>query len=313
MPIDSPPTDQHVAIVGGGTMGADIAALFLAGGWTAHIYVRPGVNRDSLTSRVQRSLKQLGRGNLRALLVVGELRDLAAVPVDLAIETVSENLPLKQKVFAELESLLAPETPLTSNSSSYPISRIGEGLRTQQRMLGLHFFMPAHVVPLVEVVHSERTDPAVGRRVFDIMGSLGSKPVMVQKDIVGFLANRLQHALMREAWSLVERGIATPADIDTAVRFGFGFRYIAAGPFLQKDLSGLDTHYAASSSTYPDLCNDVAPVPLLVSKIAEGALGMKCGKGIYDWPASKAAAEKLRYERALSRGLDILRSEGDET
>ena len=223
----------------------------------------------------------------------------------------NEDLALKRRIFAELERFAPPEIPLASNSSGHPISRIGESLKTARRMLGLHFFMPAHMVPLVEVVKGEATDAAVAQSVFDLMARLGRKPVMVKKDIPGFLANRIQHALMREAWSLIERGIGTPEDVDTAVRYGFGFRYIAAGPILQKDMSGLDVNLAASKVVYPDLCNDATPIPTLAKKVAVGETGMKSGRGFYDWPPEKVAAEKARYEVALKRGLAILTAEDE--
>jgi 3-hydroxybutyryl-CoA dehydrogenase len=229
----------------------------------------------------------------------------------IVVESVSEDLPLKQKIFAELEAVAPQDIALTSNSSSFPISQIALGLKTARRMLGLHFFMPAHMVPLVEVVRSEATDPALARRVFELMQQLGRKPVMVSKDIPGFLANRMQHALMREAWSLIERGIASPEDVDIAVRYGFGFRYVAAGPILQKEMSGLDVNYLASSTVFPDLCNDAKPAAKLEAKVKAGETGMKAGKGFYDWPAEKIAKTKARYQAALKRGLEILKAEDD--
>ncbi len=135
--------------------------------------------------------------------------------------------------------------------------------------------------------------------------------VMVAKDIPGFLANRMQHALMREAWSLIDRGIATPEDVDIAVRYGFGFRYVAAGPILQKEMSGLDVNFLASSTVFPDLCNDAKPAAKLAAKVKAGELGMKAGKGFYDWPVEKIAKVKARYHTALKRGLHILKAEDD--
>ncbi len=225
------------------------------------------------------------------------------------IESVSEELALKQRVFADLEKHASSSIALTSNSSSFPISRIGEGLSTQRRMFGLHFFMPAHLVPLVEVVCSEKTDAAVAQRIGRFMESLDCMYVMVKRDIPGFLANRLQHALMREAWSLIDRGIASPEDVDKAVRFGFGMRYLAAGPVLQKEHSGLDVNFAASSSVFPDLCNDDRPPPVLAEKVTRNELGMKTGQGFWPWPAERIAAEKARYARLLGQALAALKAD----
>jgi len=177
-------------------------------------------------------------------------------------------------------------------------------------MLGLHFFMPAHLVPLVEVVCSEATDPAVAAHVGAVMESLGKRPVHVKRDIPGFLANRIQHALMREAISLVEKGIATAEDVDAAVRFGFGFRYVASGPLVQKDISGLDTHCAAAATIYPDLCRATVPSPYMDGLVTTGKIGVKTGEGFYQWTDEKIAKEKANYERTLLAALRILKNEG---
>jgi 3-hydroxybutyryl-CoA dehydrogenase len=302
--------NKRAVIVGGGTMGADVAAIFAAGGMGVDIVQRPGKTRDSLPERFARSVTELGSAGNDASLH-DALRDVPWRHAGIVVESVNEDLPLKQRIFAELEALAPAAIPLTSNSSSFPISRIADGLESGQRMLGLHFFMPAHMVPLVEVVRSEATDPGVAQSVFELMQRLHRKPVMVAKDIPGFLANRMQHALMREAWSLIERGIATPEDVDIAVRYGFGFRYVAAGPILQKEMSGLDVNYLASSTVFPDLCNDSKPAAKLAAKVKAGEIGMKTGKGFYDWPAEKIARAKARYQTALKRGLEILKAEDD--
>ena len=301
---------KRAVIIGGGTMGADVAAIFAAGGMGVDIVQRPGRTRDTLRERFARSVAELDGGQPDASLH-DALRDVPWQHAGIVVESVNEDLPLKQRIFAELEALAPAEIPLTSNSSSFPISRIAAGLTSAHRMLGLHFFMPAHMVPLVEVVRSDATDPAIARAVFDLMHRLRRKPVMVAKDIPGFLANRMQHALMREAWSLIDRGIATPEDVDIAVRYGFGFRYVAAGPILQKEMSGLDVNFLASGTVFPDLCNDAKPAATLAAKVKAGEIGMKAGKGFYDWPAEKIAQVKARYQTALKRGLDILKAEDD--
>jgi 3-hydroxybutyryl-CoA dehydrogenase len=305
---------RQIAVVGAGTMGADIAALFAAHGYVVHVVARPGKTYDTLPQRVAASATQLGanKGTLKLEKSTG-LETLPWQDIGLVIECLKEDLPLKQKLFAELERLAPADTVLSSNSSGYPISAIGEGLATQSRMLGLHFFMPAHLVPCVEVVLSERTDPVMARNVYELMAALGSEPVWVKRDIPGFLANRLQHALMREAWSLIDRGIASPEDVDKVVRYGFGFRYVAAGPVLQKEISGLDVNCAASAIVYPDLCNDAGPPPVLTDKVARGELGIKTGKGFWTWTPQEATAEKARYAEDLKATLKILEERRKES
>src|SRR5690606_22363525 len=153
----------------------------------------------------------------------------------------------------ELEDRAPRSIPLTSNSSSLPISRIGEGLKTQDRMLGLHFYMPAFLVPLVEVVRSEKSDPAVAQKAGELMWQLGKRPVQVARDIEGFLANRIQHALICESVHLFDMGIASAEDIDAAVRYSFGFRLAVAGPLLQREHAGWDMSYSVAKALYPHL------------------------------------------------------------
>ena len=302
---------RAVALIGAGTMSTDIAAIFVARGIDVHIVSRPGRNLDTVRERVARSCEQIATRKPRpgAIHIASDLASLPWQEIGLVIESVSEDLALKQSVFADLEKQGSSAIALTSNSSSFPISRIGTGLKSQKRMFGLHFFMPAHMVPLVEIVCSEHTDPALAQRIGWFMESLDCTTVMVKRDIPGFLANRLQHALMREAWSLIDRGIASPEDVDKAVRFGFGMRYLAAGPVLQKEHSGLDVNFLASSSVFPDLCNDDRPPPVLEDKVKRGELGMKTGKGFWTWSAERIATEKARYSRVLAKSLALLKED----
>jgi 3-hydroxybutyryl-CoA dehydrogenase len=176
-------------------------------------------------------------------------------------------------------------------------------------MFGLHFFMPAHLVPLVEVVCSTASDPARAEVLMAFMRAVGKVPVKVNKDLPGFLANRLQHALMREAFALIDAGVASPEDVDAAVRFGFGFRYLAAGPILQKDYSGLDVHCTTAATIYPSLAANAEPARVLREHVAMGRLGAKAGRGFYDWTPAKTAAEQARYNGLLQAALKLLESE----
>ncbi|HYH42009.1 MAG TPA: 3-hydroxyacyl-CoA dehydrogenase NAD-binding domain-containing protein [Burkholderiales bacterium] len=298
---------RTVAVIGGGTMGADIAATFAAHGWTAHIVNPHDRMRESLEVRLQAAMEKLGAPYDAASFPLHETVD--SIPwedVAIAIEAVSERLELKRQIFEDMMKLSRPGTPLCSNSTAIPISRIAENLPTRDRMLGTHYFMPAHLVPAVEVVSSKDTRKAVADRVVEILKSVGKVPVRVGLDIPGFLGARLQAALSREAIDLVNRGIATPEDIDNIVRYGFGFRYLAAGPLLQRDHAGVDVHCAGAETIYPDLCNASEPSPYMSDKVKAGHIGMKAKKGFYDWTDESIAVEKERYERALLASLAIL-------
>lgn len=301
---------ESVAIIGGGTMGADIAAIFAAGEWTAHVVEPDAARRMGLTGRVEKAWEQLGGGYAPERLVAHA--GLASVPwrdIALVVECAPEDLAVKRKIFEEIERLARPDATLASNSSSFPISEIARGLPTRARMCGLHFFMPAHLVPVVEVIRGEATDAAVCQRLAGTMRALGRVPVTVKKDVPGFLVNRIQHAMMRECFALIEQGLATPEDVDAAVRYGFGFRFVAAGPILQKDLAGLDIHCAAAATIYPTLCNDTAPSRVLRERVAAGKFGVKTGEGFYMWGTERAATEKARYDRALLGALEIFARE----
>ncbi len=226
--------------------------------------------------------------------------------VSWVIETVAEDFDLKRQLFAELDMRVPANIPIGSNSSGFPISRIAQGLATRQRMFNAHYFMPAHLVPLVEVALGEDSDPVLGEAVCELYRRARKKPVLVRKDIPGFLANRIQHALMREAMDLIDRGIATPEDVDIAVRYSFGFRYAAAGPVLQKEISGWDSMARAAEEIYPSLANTHVLSKCVSDIIAAGQPGMKAGAGFMEWPTEKAAAARSAYEKRLKAAFDVL-------
>ena len=306
-----PQSERHALVLGGGTMGVGIIAMFLGGGWKVDVVSRSASTRDGLPAATSRALKAMGKpDDVSGLATYATLEEAPWSKIDIAVETVTEDLALKQKIFADMEKLSRPGVPLTSNSSSFPISEIGRGLASQDRMMGLHFFMPAHLIPLVEVVRSIHTDVALAEKVGAIMRELGKRPVQVKKDVIGFLGNRIQGALMREALWLIEEGVASPEDIDATVRLSFGFRYAAAGPITQKEHSGWDTTCAVSKIIWPDLSNADGPPPVLQRNVDQGRIGFKTKGGFFDWDDASIAKERARYERALSKCLEIFREEG---
>ena len=305
------PAPERALVLGGGTMGVGIIAMFLGGGWTVDVVSRSAATREGLPAALAKALTAMGkRADTSALMTYATLPEANWEKIGLAVETVTEDLALKQRLFAEMEALARPDCVLSSNSSSFPISEIGKGLKSQNRMMGLHFFMPAHLIPLVEVVRSSHTDAKLAEKIGAIMTSLGKRPVQVRKDVIGFLGNRIQGALMREALWLIEQGVASPEDIDATVRLSFGFRYAAAGPIVQKEHSGWDTTCAVAKIIYPDLCNENGPPPVLQKNVDQGRIGFKTGRGFFDWTPEAIAKERARYERALTKCLEIFREEG---
>ncbi|MGQ0581055.1 MAG: 3-hydroxyacyl-CoA dehydrogenase family protein [Reyranella sp.] len=304
-------SEQRALVLGGGTMGVGIIAMFLGGGWKVDVVSRSASTRDGLPAATAKALAAMGKpADTSGLATFATLPEAPWPKIDLVVETVTEDLALKQQIFADMEKLARPDCALTSNSSSFPISAIAKGLKTQGRMMGLHFFMPAHLIPLVEVVRSVHTDIPTAEKVGAIMSSLGKRPVQVKKDVIGFLGNRIQGALMREALWLIEQGVASPEDIDATVRLSFGFRYAAAGPIMQKEHSGWDTTCAVAKIIWPDLTNADGPPPVLQRNIDEGRIGFKTKAGFFPWNDESIAKERARYERALRKCLEIFREEG---
>ncbi len=291
-------------------MGADVAIVLARGGCIVSVVEPQSVQCEALLQRVRAGLADLELAHrAERVRTVPALSDVDWHDVRLVVECIPEKLELKQTLFAQLVQLAPANAVLTSNSSSFPISAIAKGLPTQERMLGLHFFMPAHLVPLVEVVLGPQTQPETAEALSVFMRGCGSVPVLVRKDKPGFLANRLQHALSREAFAMIDEGVATPEDVDAAVRFGFGFRYLAAGPVMQRDHAGLDVHCAAAATMYPSLSNTAEPSRALSERVAAGRIGMKAGAGFYDWTPETRQAERDRYDHLLRQGLQLLASE----
>lgn len=304
---------EKIVVMGTGTMAAGIGAGFIQAGMQVVFLGRSLDKAEQAASEAGRLANALvGKalegplgGHLPALAGLTDFwndwRDTALV-----IETIVEDLELKRQLFASLDSRVPPGVPIGSNSSSFPITRIAQGLAGRGRMFNTHYFMPAHLVPLVEVALGEASDPAIAEAVCALYRRIGKRPVLVRKDIPGFLANRIQHALMREALSLIDSGIATAEDVDAAVRYSFGFRYAAAGPILQKEISGWDVTSQAAAEIYPWLSNTKSVPACLASLVADGKTGMKSGEGFMSWPPELARQEKLAYDKRLKAAFDLL-------
>jgi 3-hydroxybutyryl-CoA dehydrogenase len=299
---------DKIVVLGSGTMAVGIAAGFMEAGVPVVILARSLAKAQSaLTASLQTACELSTKEVLAPPHAAGEIdswNDWQGVT--LVIETVKEDFALKRALFESLDRRVPAGIALTTNSSGFPISRIAAGLATRSRMFNAHYFMPAHLVPLVEVVLGEDSDPVLGEAVCELYRRVGKKPVLVREDIPGFLANRIQHALMREALSLIDRGIASPADVDTAVRYSFGFRYAAAGPVLQKEISGWDSMASASVEIYPSLSNTPVLADCVADNLKAGKTGMKAGAGFMDWPAEQAGIERAAYEKRLKAAFDVL-------
>ncbi len=310
---------SYVAVIGTGIMAAGIAAGFIAQSTPVLILGRSKEKADACLDKALSLAEKIGISGTYSTQSQSAIKAEQTSEVlenwsdwngcIWVIETVAENLALKQEIFQYLDERVPAHIPIGSNSSGFPISKIAAGLKTANRMMGAHYFMPAEVVPLVEVVMGEKTELAFADQAYSLYKSIGKKPVLVKKDIPGFLANRIQHALMREALSLVQEGIASPEDIDDAVRYSFGFRYAAVGPMTQKEISGWDGMANAAKEIYPSLSNITALPPKVVQLMSEGKTGMKSGEGFRKWTPAEIQQVSDSYSRRLKAAFDVLNIE----
>lgn len=302
---------MNVLVIGGGTMGADIATSFAAAGWETHVMSPSLKTREALAGRMRAGLVKLEADPACAdtTKVYAGLDDVLWKDLDLVVEAITEDMALKQRVFLEIERLSRPDTILTTNTSTFRVGAIAEVLKpeTRKRTAGLHYFMPAHLVPLVEIVQSEWTDVTVCDNLEQWIRTARKAPVRVNKDIIGFIGNRLQAALLREALYLVESGATTADGIDTAVRFGFGFRFLACGPMKQREFAGWDGHLRSGNVLYAALCNDKQHGKMLHEMNRQGRLGMKTKEGFWKYTDDQITAEKTAYEKKLRAALEILK------
>lgn len=284
---------QQIAIVGAGLMGHGIAQVFALAGHTVRVHDVAADALASLRARIGRNLADLGLDVTAVERVHGcaELAD-AVRGADVVFEAGPENLAWKRELFARLESLAPAAATLASNTSVIPITDIMAGLTTGARALGTHWWNPPYLVPLVEVIKTPHTDAGVAQAMYDLLARVGKTPAMVEKDVPGFIGNRLQHALWREAIALVAAGVCDAQTVDTVVKASFGRRLPVLGPLENADLVGTDLTLAIHRTVLPAIDATPGPSPYLEQLVAQGRLGMKNGEGFRRWTADEQ--ERLR-------------------
>ncbi len=296
-------TEQpRVAVIGAGLMGAGIAQVFLTGGVPVSVHDPDPAALASVADRIRAGLDIADRPDPAPLALLARAGSLpeAVAAATLVIEAGPEDLDIKRGIFAGLAGAAGPEAVLASNTSAIPIREIAAGLPGQQRVLGTHFWNPPYLVPLVEVVQAAASDPAAVREVMSLLTRIGMKPVHVAADVPGFVGNRLQHALKREAIALVADGICTAETVDTVTRYGFGARLGIVGPLEQSDLTGLELTLAIHETLMPALDRTPVPHPLLVAKVRAGETGAAAGRGFRTWPPGAAQARRQEITRQLA-------------
>ncbi|MEW9837289.1 3-hydroxyacyl-CoA dehydrogenase family protein [Mesorhizobium marinum] len=284
-----------IAIVGAGLMGHGIAQVFAVAGHDVRVYDAHEGALRSLKARIARNLADLGQPGGAEERVSG-YSDLGAAVAgaSVIIEAAPEKLELKRRLFADLVRLADPGASIASNTSVIPIGAIAEGLPTQERILGTHWWNPPFLVPLVEVVGTPSTSGDVVTSMIALLESVGKTPVHVKRDVAGFVGNRLQHALWREAIAIVAEGIADAETVDTVVKSSFGRRLAVLGPLENADLVGTDLTLDIHNVVLRELERSPEPSPYLRALVADGKLGMKSGTGFRSWTPEKEAELRSR-------------------
>jgi len=302
---------ERIAIVGGGLMGHGIALVFACAGHHVRITDAVVEARTQILPRVEASLGELGRGQeaLTKIEVVDTLESCVSA-ADVVIEAAPENLELKQQLFAEIEQAAPPSAIFASNTSVIPIGQVMSRVNNKARVLGTHWWNPPYLVPLVEVVRTPETSDAAIDEIVGLLRRVGKSPVEVKRDVPGFVGNRLQHALWREAIALVADGVCDAKTVDDVVKSSFGARLAVLGPIENADLVGVDLTRSIHSYILPSLDRATQPSAYLDKLIGEDRLGFKSGRGFRDWPPDAQAALREKVTSHLKTIFDAPRGEG---
>jgi 3-hydroxybutyryl-CoA dehydrogenase len=294
----------RIAVIGAGLMGHGIAQVFALAGHAVALTDSHAPTLANATDRILANLRDLGE-DVTAVARVRVTADLgeAVADADYIVEAVREELSVKQALFAEIEGLARPDAILATNTSVIPITDIMGGLKKRERALGTHWWNPPYLVPLVEVIGTQWTSPAALDFTLQLHADIGKTPVHVKKDVPGFVGNRLQHALWREAIALVENGICDAETVDTVIKAAFGRRLAVLGPLENADLVGTDLTLAIHRTVLPAIDSRPNPSPYLEKLVAEGKLGMKTGEGFRTWTAEQQAALRARVLKHLKAAL----------
>jgi 3-hydroxybutyryl-CoA dehydrogenase len=300
-------------------MGHGIAQTFALAGHDVACFDESARTRESLIERVRENLAAFVAAELirpeqveptLARLSLTDSEDEAVAGAEFLTEAIPEDLAVKRALLARLERIAAPETILASNSSSFPISQSGRLLEHPERALVTHWFNPPHLTPVVEVVPGPLTSEAVVQATMQLLARVGKLPIHVRRELPGFLVNRVQVAIQREVWDLLEQGVATRDEIDAAIRGTVGFRFAVMGPLETHDFGGLDIQLATYRNLVGEIRSDTKAPAVLDGLVAQGHLGIKSGRGFYDYPRERLAARRTRRDSLLLKLWKLLYRSG---
>ena len=312
MDIDSIRT---VAVLGLGTMGHGIAQQFAMAGHEVRCFDQDEETRQSLLERVRSNLLRMAEAEVvdpagvdpvLDHLVVCRTEEEAVGEAQFVTEAIVEDLVTKQQLLARLESTVRRDTILASNSSSYVISESSSAMQHPDRAILTHWFNPPHIVPVVEVVPGRQTTDQTTKTTYDLLERIGKMAVRIDREIPGFLVNRVQIAMYREVWDLLDRGIASAEEIDRAIRGSMGFRMAALGPLRINDFAGLDVTRRVYENLLPHMRSDTEVPPLIREIVDSGRYGIKCEHGIFEYSAADRERETEERDRLYLALLKLL-------
>jgi 3-hydroxybutyryl-CoA dehydrogenase len=306
---------RSISVVGAGIMGHGIAQVFAVGGYDVRLHdVTPEILEKAM-ARVRENLRIFTENGFitseEADAAYGRIRtepDLATAVsnTDIVVEAIKEDIELKRSMFNRLDELCAERTVLASNSSSLLISDFASGTKRQDRVVLTHWYNPPHIVPAVEVIKGVHTSQETADLMYDLLKKVRKLPIRINKEIPGYLLNRIQMALAREAWYLWQAGVASAEDIDLAVKGSLGFRLASIGPLMTADLGGQDTWCAVASYLFPLISDAHTPPEPYLKMVREGNLGMKTGNGFYNYTKEEWDAIIEKRDREFLQRLKNL-------
>jgi len=300
---------KHIAVIGAGMMGHSIAQEFAQNGYTVALIGRRQNKLDASLHQIEKNLTEMAElafihsDDIQPAL--NKIRTTTSIPegvgdADLIIEAIIEDLDQKCDLFNQVEAACPVHSVIASNTSSIMPGLMANAFEHPERFLVAHYFNPPHLMPLVEIVPGPKTDKAVTEEIYTLYKTLGKKPIKCLKEAPGFIANRIQVAIWREAFNIVQKGIATPQEVDMAVKYSFGRRFGVAGPFeIYEHNDGYDLTLQCEKYILPDMDTSQQHYELLLEKVSKGELGAKSGKGFYDWTESFTQSWRARMYQNL--------------
>lgn len=286
---------KKIVIAGAGTMGSSMAQIYAQYFDDVVIYNHRQETLDKAKSRIEDNVKTLVEAKSIDEKLASKILSSLSYTTDISVfkdadfvaENLAEVLDIKDEFYKEISKLCKEDAIITTNTSGLSINRLSKNVSNPSRFAGMHWFNPPHLVPLIEIIKNDNTSEEVAKAIYDLALKINKKPVIVNKDVLGFAANRIQLAVLREALDLVEKGVISKEGIDDVMKYGLGFRYACLGPLEVIDLGGIDIFYHVGEYLYPDLCDRKDVSPTLSDCYKKGEYGVKTKKGFYDYTNGK--------------------------